>query len=446
MIFQEDWKKDRAWLTFNTEKQAMSCSYCLEIVKPTLDKNVNLKTHYVFISDEGCTSLRVESIKKHESSQSHKKAEKVIAAREEPEKSEAFNAVTLLNKNIEKRLGNLFLNVHAIAKNNRPFSDYLWMVELDRAKGIDVGTTYLNEEYAKIFCKFISLDILDGLIEEIERAKFVAVICDRSSDSSIVEQELFFIRYVTSNGEVRVRFLGIQSVEKGNAAGIIGAMRQKVGDIMDWDNFMEKAVGLGCDGAAVMIGKKAGVAALLLHEQPSLLVVHCYNHRLELALKDAAKSCQLYDKVIRTLLVALYNFYHNSPLNRSMLKRAFRSLESEDKMVLPTRVGGVRWVGHTVRAVSNFLKGYNAIRTHIEQISDTEGAERLTTAASHGKAKGLLPQLKNLSVMLFLHFLFDVLKVLESMASVFQKRTSLVSDIHLQMKTTVSILKKYETR
>ena len=121
-VFMEDWKQGREWLIFDKEKQTMTCSFCIEIIKPTLDKDVNLKKNYVFISEEGCTSLRLESIKKHETSSSHLKAKKAISSRVEPEKSEAFNAVVLLNKKVEKRLQNLFLNVHALAKNNRPFS------------------------------------------------------------------------------------------------------------------------------------------------------------------------------------------------------------------------------------------------------------------------------------------------------------------------------------
>ncbi len=38
----------------------------------------------------------------------------------------------------------LFRNSHAIAKHNMPLTDYNWMADLDKAKGLDIGRTYLK--------------------------------------------------------------------------------------------------------------------------------------------------------------------------------------------------------------------------------------------------------------------------------------------------------------
>jgi len=69
-----------------------------------------------------------------------------------------------------------------------------------------------------------------------------------------------------------------------------------------------------------MTGSRYGLYALLKKEQPSIVVIHCFAHRLELALRDAAKSNKLHEKVVTTLLMGLYYFYHKSAVNRSMLK------------------------------------------------------------------------------------------------------------------------------
>jgi len=58
-----------------------------------------------------------------------------------------------------------------------------------------------------------------------------------------------------------------------------------------------KLVGLGCDGASNMTGQWNCLIALL-KEQPSVVVVHCFAHGLELALKDASDSNSLHEKVI----------------------------------------------------------------------------------------------------------------------------------------------------
>ena len=50
-------------------------------------------------------------------------------------------------------------------------------------------------------------------------------------------------------------------------------------------------IGFASDGASVMLGKKSGVATRLKARFPQLMTWHCLNHRLELAVNDAVKSC-----------------------------------------------------------------------------------------------------------------------------------------------------------
>ena len=135
--------------------------------------------------------------------------------------------------------------------------------------------------------------------------------------------------------------------------------------VSDWNQFTTKLVALGSDGAAVMLGKNRGVISLLQAHQPSMIAVHCSGHRLELAYKDGIKKIPLAEKVV-TLLTGLYYMYRNSPLNRTNIKNAYRCLGL--KILLPTRAGGTRWVGHVLRALGNFLSGYAAFRLHLEQV------------------------------------------------------------------------------
>ena len=130
-------------------------------------------------------------------------------------------------------------------------------------------------------------------------------------------------------------------------------------------------VALACDGASVMLGSKAGVGALLRREQPSVISIHCMAHRLELALKDASKNIKLYDKTVNVLAMGLYYFYHNSALNRAMLVRSYKSMveNATGDPLLPTRVGGTRWVGHTLRAITNLTTSYSYIVQHLGQVN-----------------------------------------------------------------------------
>lgn len=131
------------------------------------------------------------------------------------------------------------------------------------------------------------------------------------------------------------------------------------------DEFYKKLVALGSDGAAVMQGRKGGVFALLKLKQPCVVGVHCMAHRLELSLKSSAKNLSLWKKV-EELLSCLFSFYHASPLNRDNLKETYKALGLSPLM--PTRIGGTRWVGHTVRALENLWRGFPAFLAHLQEV------------------------------------------------------------------------------
>ena len=47
------------------------------------------------------------------------------------------------------------------------------------------------------------------------------------------------------------------------------------------------------DGASAMSGCKAGVAKLILDEEPRVIYTHCYGHSLNLACNDTIKQCAI---------------------------------------------------------------------------------------------------------------------------------------------------------
>ena len=58
------------------------------------------------------------------------------------------------------------------------------------------------------------------------------------------------------------------------------------------------------------VGKHKGVGTQLKEKAPWLQVIHCFNHRVELALKDAFKNTQF--EKIEEMLLKLYYLYQKS--------------------------------------------------------------------------------------------------------------------------------------
>lgn len=356
--FSSKWQVGRPWL--RNEEKGMICEWCTEHRQALETQNVLTSTKFI----DGCTSYKAESISYHEKSAAHLLAIKCHRAKLHPEKTPAYLARQQMLKQYYGKLRLLFRNAHALAKNKKSLSDFKWLCDLDEAKGLTVGATYRNIKACRTFTKFIAETAQDQIADDLKQAKFVSVTSDGATDSSITEQEIVFARY-SNQGQPTTKFVGLSQPVSPNARGLYKAIMAALEGVgLNEEEVAKKLIGFGCDGANVMIGKKGGVSAFLTQLQPFLITVHCFAHRLELAYKDAVKGSRLYDSCT-VVLMGLYYFYHNSPKQRQNLKRSFQNLNQT--AVMPTRVGGTRWVGHMVRSIENCLRGYQAIRHQLEE-------------------------------------------------------------------------------
>lgn len=212
--FCEKWREGRDWLTFNNKNETgMTCSYCIELYKNgNTSTPSNLKGQNAFLT--GCTNMRISTIVEHEQSKGHVKASEVYKASSSNavEVRQSHSAKALLSlKSVDKnRLCNLFRNAHAIAKKNRPLSDYVWLCEVDKAKGLEIGQTYINEKAPLKFIQSIAEVETAKTATILKQSNFFSFIMDGSTDISGDEQESVYIQ-CSHRGKVTERFLHIGS-------------------------------------------------------------------------------------------------------------------------------------------------------------------------------------------------------------------------------------------
>ena len=376
-----------------------SFSECIKFSQKKAPKRKNL-----FVT--GCTSYKSESVTLHEKSDYHKRAHE--SANIKPGETPGDVMLRNLNKEALEKLTHMFRTVHALAKNNRPLTDFLWICDLDEAKGLNIGSTYRNNMQAATFLDFVAMDAFNEVADTLQFSRFLSIMGDDSTDVASVEQSMWFMR-TCSGGNVQLKFIGSTPLDKADATSIVNGVKKLVSQNLDcdWEPFTQKMVACTTDGASVMLGKKTGVVTQFQKEQPCLLPVHCMAHRTELSYGDAFKNTPLYDKAVKTLLVGLFYFYAKSPLNRSNLRRGAAALDDSvvqainirgsrsggnveemdhdqqdaatsasltpgkgaKRVLIPTRPGGTRWVQHTVRAITNLTKSYRAIVLHMTQVS-----------------------------------------------------------------------------
>ena len=120
----------------------------------------------------------------------------------------------------------------------------------------------------------------DKLKATLAETRNFSILSDGSTDSGVIEQELFYVLYVGSDGNIGQNYLKMASVSDGTAEGLTSLLLNTVATVGLHDTSKHTMVGFGADGASVNMGKKKGVAARLGVDKPWLVTVHCFNHRL----------------------------------------------------------------------------------------------------------------------------------------------------------------------
>jgi hypothetical protein len=356
------WQNEYPWLRCDhddDEGDKMYCSVCEQFSLLSRDNNTFLT---------GNSSFRVEGIRAHAKTLAHENAVCAeLAKKKRLEDTPMGIGAKIMNSKASAKLSNLFRTAHALAMKSRPFTDFIWQCKLDTKKGVDIGRTYHTDKKCKEFIDSIAEVERRKMEDSIANSKFLSFMCDESTDSAITEECMIFLRSA-KGGKINTYFLAIESLERANAENIYKTLYNSFESNLNLKkmDITKKLVGMATDGAAVLQGVRTGVAARMREDQPAIQVIHCMAHRLELALKDVLKN-QPESKKVDTFLLNIYLFYHQSPTQRSLLKVSATALAVTH--IVPTRVGGTRWVAHTEHSLDNLWKAYKAIVQHCEQVS-----------------------------------------------------------------------------
>ncbi|XP_075499403.1 uncharacterized protein LOC142537793 [Primulina tabacum] len=121
---------------------------------------------------------------------------------------------------------------------------------------------------------------------EIEASKYCIVI-DEAHDKSKREQMSIVLRFVDKNGCIQERFFGLVHVLDTTHLKLKNAIYSY---LIHYNLDVQNIRGQGYDGASNMRGEFNGPQALILKDCKSAYYVHCFAHRLQLALVAAAKK------------------------------------------------------------------------------------------------------------------------------------------------------------
>jgi hypothetical protein len=98
--------------------------------------------------------------------------------------SDAGKSLKILKQAERHKVAYLFRNSHAVAKQNRPISDYKWLCKVDQAKKLDIGNTYVNDKAAVDFISCIAQCEKEKTVHILNDSSFFSFMMDGTTDIS----------------------------------------------------------------------------------------------------------------------------------------------------------------------------------------------------------------------------------------------------------------------
>ena len=262
-----------------------------------------------------------------------------------------------------------------VANHKLAFNKYTAICNLESRHGVNIGTSYVNENAGKTFCKFIAETRMAELCKTVTNAKFFLILMDGTTDVGKIDDELFLVQWCDVDGTdekiySRMEYFTVSRPKSGNAKGLFECLQSALQEFgvaaLNVEN-CKMLVGIGTDGASAA----AGLKGLVEGELQWVFWMWCLAHRQELALKDALKGT-VFD-LIDEILVLLYYVYEKSPKKCRELEEVVADLlqcvEFDDAGVRPLCASGSRWVSHKVNAMKRILSKFGAYTNHLTALS-----------------------------------------------------------------------------
>ncbi|XP_047314234.1 zinc finger MYM-type protein 1-like [Impatiens glandulifera] len=197
---------------------------------------------------------------------------------------------------------------HDESSSSKNRGNFIEMIKLMGRLNVNIGdivlekaprnATYTSPTIQKEILHIFANKVRKKIREEIEDAKF-CILVDEAKDISNKEQVSIILRFVDCLGILQERFFDIVNVPNTTAS----TLKKSISDVLSRHNLnVTNMRGQGYDGASNMSGAWNGLQALFLRECPYAYYIHCFAHRLQLALVGAS-----------TKEISVWLFFQNYP-------------------------------------------------------------------------------------------------------------------------------------
>ena len=365
--FSTSWLQTYPWLV--KSERGMLCSLCKR-------HNCYPQNGSETWNSRPCQTLREDSIKRHLASDMHKTAiqqeREALKAKEYGGIKQYFSKQVSANREaVQAGMQIVYWHAESEVAHFTKFESLKHLCidlgasvlkDLDRGKNAKYSSNRIIDEWLHILANVVREDVK----QELDNSLCIGLMCDESTDISINKELIIFARVVLPNCGVHYRYLQTVELADGRAETIEKALLPCL------DNYglrMDKVSGFGSDGASVMVGRKTGVATRLKRNNPSMLSIHCINHRLALGASQSIDTVKYLHK-FNEILVGIFKFYHYSSVRQHALKEI--QAICNDPVLKFKEPKSVRWLSHR-KAVEAIRRSLQSLIISLEREASERG-------------------------------------------------------------------------
>lgn len=420
---------------------SIGCEYCRDVgsVQTSSGPGLGLAVEWVTCQvrptatgrKQQLRSLR-KKIHKHAQSLTHVKAHRILV---QSRKQRLETAVMKMSADEEQMTCKALRTAYYLAMNNRPFSDYTGLLDLQKSNGTELGLGLTSRYSAKEMLVHIARDMRMTACQHIKSTgRHIAVLIDEATTISNKSTLIIYLKCTSvPTSEAHFMFLDLVELENQTANTIVATLLNCLAMFGFDDNYLaEHLIAFASDGASVMTGNKSGVAVQLATKYPNIITWHCLNHRIELAVADAADDVRGVNH-FRSFMDALYSLYSRSPKTQKTLAIQAAQLDVQIKKI--GRVLNTRWVASSFRAVDAVWNNFSCLAAHFESScnpSSTYFDKELRSTFSGLRTKLCSPQfVEDLALM------YDCLEELKFLSESMQKRKMTVPEADKLIRRTI---------
>ncbi|XP_021723948.1 zinc finger MYM-type protein 1-like [Chenopodium quinoa] len=273
---------------------------------------------------------------------------------------------------------------------------------------------YTAPSIQKEILHIISNKVPNYIRQEIGNSKF-CIIVDEARDESKREKMVLVLRFVDKYGTIRERFFYLIRVSDTTAA----TLKRELCSVLARHNLsVENIRGQGYDGASNMRGEWNGYQALFLSNCPYSYYIHCFAHRLQLALVAASRDVRVIHQffsnltfIINVIVSSLKRVDQLQSIKSDEIKRLLSigeidSGRGSNQTSTLKRVGDTRWGSH-LYSIRSLMKMFDATMLVLEHISN----DKYSNSSQRGDVDVALYLMISFDFVFIAHLMEEILGI-----------------------------------